>query len=58
VTRVKERDVWQTAATLFGLRIADLKRRIDHLGKLVGPPWRQDEKLASLAAWITLFKSR
>jgi hypothetical protein len=58
VMRVIERDVWQTAATLFGLQIADLKRRIDDLGKSVGPPWQQDEKLASLAAWITLFKSR
>jgi hypothetical protein len=24
------------------------------MGKLMGPPWRQDEKLAALAAWLTL----
>jgi hypothetical protein len=24
------------------------------LGKSLGPPWRQDEKLASMVAWIAL----
>ena len=33
---------------------ADLQQLIDGLGKSLGPPWRQDEKLASMAAWIAL----
>jgi hypothetical protein len=58
VTRVTERDIWNSAATLFRLPITDLQRRIGQLGNSVGPPWRQDEKLASLAGWIALFGSK
>jgi hypothetical protein len=28
--------------------------RLAALGKPLGPPWTQDEKLASLAAWLVL----
>jgi hypothetical protein len=57
VTRVKERDVWDRGAAALGLRAADLHRLIRELGPSLGPPWRQDEKLASLAAWIALAES-
>ena len=36
-----------------GLDAASLKR-IDSLGKLIGPPWTQDQKRATLAALTTL----
>jgi hypothetical protein len=42
VTKVRERD------------IRDLQSKIATLGKSLGPPWTQDEKLASLAAWKAL----
>ncbi len=58
VMKVKERDVWETAATVFGLPVTDLRRRIGQLQNSVGPPWRQDEKFASLAAWIALVRSK
>ena len=58
VTKVKEREIWERATSVFRLPIADLQRRIGELGKSVGPPWRQDEKLASLAAWIALIESK
>jgi hypothetical protein len=58
VTKVKEREIWETAARVFGLPIADLQRRIGQLGNSVGPPWRHDEKFASLAAWIALSGSK
>ncbi len=45
VVRVKEREVWATE---------DLQRRINALGKTLGPPWRQDEKLAAMAGWTAL----
>ena len=35
------------------LDAASLKQ-IDSLGKLIGPPWTQDQKHASLAAWMAL----
>ena len=54
MTRVKERDIWNTAGNIFGLPVPFLQRRVGQLGKWVGPPWRQDEKFAALAAWIAL----
>jgi hypothetical protein len=32
----------------------ELKRKAADLGKAIGPPWRQDEKLAAAAAWLAL----
>ena len=58
VTKVKEREVWDQATRLFRLSSAGLQERINELGKSLGAPWRQDEKLASLAAWIALAESR
>ena len=57
VTRVKEREVWNRGAAVLGLGSPDLQRLIAELGRSLGPPWRQDEKLASLAAWIALAES-
>jgi len=57
VTRIKERDIWDQGAALFHLDSGDLQQRIGELGRSLGPPWRQDEKLASLAAWIALAES-
>lgn len=42
VTKIRERE------------IRDLQSKIAMLGKTLGPPWTQDEKLASLAAWSAL----
>lgn len=47
VRRIKERDAWDLVEP-------NLEKRIGELGKAVGPPWRQDEKLACLAACIAL----
>ena len=58
VTKIKEREIWDRATRVFGLPSADLQERIAGLGRSLGPPWRQDEKLASLAAWIALAESR
>jgi hypothetical protein len=54
VTRVTEREAWERGAALFRLDSADLRQKITELGRSLGPPWRQDEKLASLAAWIAM----
>jgi hypothetical protein len=43
---------------VFRLPAVDLQQRIAGLGKSLGPLWRQDEKLASLAAWIALAESK
>jgi hypothetical protein len=31
-----------------------LKRRVAGFGKSLGPPWSQDEKFATLGAWLSL----
>jgi hypothetical protein len=58
VTKVKEREAWDRGAALFQIPCADLEKRIGAIGKSLGPPWRQDEKLASMAAWIALAESK
>lgn len=57
VTRVLEREVWDRCGATLQLGTPDLERLIAELGRSLGPPWRQDEKLASLAAWIALAAS-
>jgi hypothetical protein len=57
VTRVKEAEAWERAAAVCHLELQALQERIGTLGRSLGPPWRQDEKLASLAAWIALSES-
>ena len=54
VTKIKEREIWERGTTVLRRPSADLQQLIDGLGKSLGPPWRQDEKLASMAAWIAL----
>ncbi len=46
-----------TAVPEKSLNAAHLKR-IDSLGKLIGPPWTQDQKYATLAAFIALSEPR
>lgn len=51
---VKERELLAEALRAIRLKSADLARRISDLGRSLGPPWSQDEKFASLAAWLAL----
>jgi hypothetical protein len=55
--RMPERLVWEQAATTLGLGTEDLRRRVHELGRSLGPPWTQDEKLATLAAWLALARA-
>jgi len=54
VTRIREREIQDRATAALGRDQTELERHIQELGRSLGPPWRQDEKLATLAAWITL----
>jgi hypothetical protein len=51
---IKEREVLDSASRALRVKPADLKRRIAELGRPLGSPWTQDEKLASLVAWLAL----
>jgi hypothetical protein len=54
VTGIRERDVLVRAAEATGLPAPELQRRVAEMGRRLGPPWRQDQKLATLAAWVAL----
>jgi hypothetical protein len=50
VLTVRERDVWSAAAAGCGCDAAVLRKRVEALRKVAGPPWSSDEKLATAAA--------
>jgi hypothetical protein len=54
VTAVKQRDLTACVKTKLGIDHADLMRRVNGMRASLGPPWTQDEKLASVAAWLSL----
>jgi hypothetical protein len=51
---IKERELLDSASRALHLKSGNLVRRVADLGRPLGPPWSQDEKLASLAAWLAL----
>jgi hypothetical protein len=50
----KERELLSEASRILQLKPDVLTRRITELGRPLGAPWTQDEKLASLVAWLAL----
>jgi hypothetical protein len=54
LTEVKERELHDRAASGLGLSPNVLSRRLSEWGRELGPPWRQDEKLAALVGWLAL----
>lgn len=54
LVRIREREAHEEAARKLRVPAAVLGARIAALGKSLGPPWRQDEKLATLAGCLAL----
>ena len=54
VKRTPERDLWAVASKACRSSDSKLHDRIDALGKKFGPPWAEDQKLATLAAFAAL----
>jgi hypothetical protein len=54
VAGMRERDLLASASPRLKLAPDAITARLAALGKALGPPWTQDEKLASLAAWLVL----
>jgi hypothetical protein len=52
VVVVKEKELIARAAKDIGISGELIDQHLQRMGKAIGPPWRQDEKHASLAAWI------
>lgn len=49
-----EKAVYEDAAKALRTSQGILDRMVMEMGKLVGPPWRGEEKTAALAAWVAL----
>ncbi|HXI38798.1 MAG TPA: hypothetical protein VNH83_02415 [Bryobacteraceae bacterium] len=54
VVGVKERELFERCECDLGMQAAEMESRLSELGKMLGPPWRQDEKFAMLVAWLAL----
>ena len=52
--RVKEKELLDRAGRTLRIKPNALMRRVTELGRSVGSPWSQDEKFATLAAWLAL----
>ena len=56
VIGIRERELNKQADAIFGKGAARMKQHISELGKSIGSPWTQDEKIATLAGLIVCRK--
>lgn len=54
VAEMDEKSLPERASKELGLGSADIDVRLKDLGATVGRPWRKEQKLACLAAWIAV----
>lgn len=52
VSRLSERDLLLEASRILGVHAITLESRLRMMGHDLGPPWSEDQRLATLAAWI------
>lgn len=52
ITCTRERALLERCTEAFSLKAPELLRRATELGRAFGSPWSQDEKFATLAAWL------
>ena len=51
---IKEKELLDGAGQVLRAKPKELLRRVTELGRAFGAPWSQDEKYATLAAWLAL----
>jgi hypothetical protein len=49
---IREKELLERAGQVFRAKPNELMRRVTELGRSLGAPWSQDEKFATLAAWL------
>jgi hypothetical protein len=54
VTGIRERELESQAKAALGKAASGLQKRITGFGRVLGPPWTADQKLAALAAAMVL----
>jgi len=57
VVSIRERELLDQAVKAFHVPRPSLLRRVTKLGRPFGVPWSQDEKYATLAAWLAALAS-
>ena len=57
LTGVPEKQVWDRVSAALGRPAQSVQKQIAGLGKTVGKPWTQDEKLATAAAVLALYEA-
>jgi len=57
VVSIRERELLEQAAKAMRMPKPSLLRRVTELGRPFGSPWTQDEKFATLAAWLAALPS-
>ncbi len=57
VVAVSEKEIWARASADLMIPIEELQGLVTALGKSIGPPWTQDQKLAALSGWLALARS-
>jgi len=58
VIGIRERELDERAQKAFGKPAGQIRQNINGMGRILGPPWTQDEKSAALAAAIMLAETR
>jgi hypothetical protein len=58
VIGIRERELDERVQKAFGKLAAQIRKNINGMGRILGPPWTQDEKTAALAAAIALAETR
>ncbi len=54
VAEMDEKSLHSLSSQALGLEPADIAARLDALGATAGRPWRKEQKLACLAAWMVV----
>jgi hypothetical protein len=57
-TGIRERDLAANLQQAFGKAATRMQRQISDAGRVLGPPWTQDQKTAALASLTLLAKKR
>jgi hypothetical protein len=51
IVAARERELADIASSALRKKATQLSRQVAELGRKLGPPWSQDEKMAALVAW-------
>jgi hypothetical protein len=54
VMGVREKELFARATETLRVGENEIRRRVAEMGKAIGVPWSQDEKLAAVAGWMAL----